>query len=66
MCISGAAWDNAKKHIEVSGEKGSPLHVALIIGDTVGDPLKDASGPSLDIFINLIGIASLLYAAHTL
>jgi len=68
MCISGAAWDNAKKYIEVSRreEKGSPVHAASVIGDTVGDPLKDAAGPSLDIFINLIGTAALLYAAHTL
>lgn len=62
MCISGAAWDNAKKYIEIRMRegKGSPIHVASVIGDTVGDPLKDAAGPSLDIFINLIGTAALM------
>jgi K(+)-stimulated pyrophosphate-energized sodium pump len=65
MCVSGAAWDNAKKHIEMSGgEKGDPIHSASVIGDTVGDPLKDTAGPSLDIFINLIGTAALIYATH--
>ncbi|MEM2342226.1 MAG: sodium-translocating pyrophosphatase [Candidatus Bathyarchaeia archaeon] len=66
MCISGAAWDNAKKYIEINerGGRGSPIHTALVIGDTVGDPLKDAAGPSLDIFINLIGTAALTYATH--
>ncbi|MCX8171767.1 MAG: sodium-translocating pyrophosphatase, partial [Candidatus Bathyarchaeota archaeon] len=66
MCISGAAWDNAKKGIETGGrkEREDTAYVASIIGDTVGDPLKDAAGPSLDIFINLIGTAALIYATH--
>jgi len=64
MCISGAAWDNAKKYIETGeyGGKGSSAHEASVIGDTVGDPLKDAVGPSLDIFINLIGTIALISA----
>jgi K(+)-stimulated pyrophosphate-energized sodium pump len=68
MCISGAAWDNAKKSVEASSPsyKGSMLHAAAVIGDTIGDPLKDAAGPSLDIFINLIGMAALIYATHIL
>ncbi|MEM2715022.1 MAG: sodium-translocating pyrophosphatase [Candidatus Bathyarchaeia archaeon] len=65
MCISGAAWDNAKKRIEGSGRRREEsTYMASIIGDTVGDPLKDAAGPSLDIFINLIGTAALIYATH--
>jgi len=66
MCISGALWDNAKKRIEMSvhESRSSPIHTASVIGDTVGDPLKDAAGPSLDIFINLIGTAALIYAAY--
>ncbi len=65
MSIGGAAWDNAKKFIEAGnlGGKGTPAHTAAVIGDTVGDSLKDAAGPSLDVFINLIGIVALLYAA---
>jgi len=65
MSIGGAAWDNAKKFIEAGnlGGKGTPAHTAAVIGDTVGDSLKDAAGPSLDVFINLIGIIALLYAA---
>ncbi|MEM3479774.1 MAG: sodium-translocating pyrophosphatase [Candidatus Bathyarchaeia archaeon] len=68
MCISGAAWDNAKKRIETSErkEKEDAAYVASVIGDAVGDPLKDAAGPSLDIFINLIGTAALIYATHML
>ncbi|MEM2374683.1 MAG: sodium/proton-translocating pyrophosphatase, partial [Candidatus Bathyarchaeia archaeon] len=64
MCISGAAWDNAKKYIETGGYggRGSSAHEASVIGDTVGDPLKDAVGPSLDIFINLIGTIALISA----
>lgn len=66
MCISGASWDNAKKHIEIrmQEDKGSPMHAASVIGDTVGDPLKDAAGPSLDIFINLIGTAALMHVTY--
>jgi K(+)-stimulated pyrophosphate-energized sodium pump len=65
MSIGGAAWDNAKKFIEAGnlGGKGTPAHTAAVIGDTVGDSLKDAAGPSLDIFINLIGTVALLYAS---
>lgn len=64
MCIGGAAWDNAKKFIEAGnlGGKGTPTHAAAVVGDTVGDPLKDAAGPSLDVFVNLIGTVALLYA----
>jgi len=68
MSIGGAAWDNAKKFIEAGnlGGKGTPSHAAAVIGDTFGDSLKDAAGPSLDIFINLIGTVALLYAASFL
>jgi K(+)-stimulated pyrophosphate-energized sodium pump len=68
MCIGGAAWDNAKKYVEAGnlGGKGTTTHDAAVIGDTVGDPLKDAAGPSLDIFINLIGTIALLYATSLL
>ena len=58
----GTAFDNAKKVIEVSGHKGSPEHQAAVVGDTVGDPLKDVAGPALLIFMKLIGMASLLVA----
>lgn len=61
---SGGAWDNAKKYIEAGhhGGKGSDEHVAAIVGDTVGDPLKDTSGPSLNILIKLSAILSLVFA----
>lgn len=61
---SGGAWDNAKKYIEAGhhGGKGSDQHVAAIVGDTVGDPLKDTSGPSLNILIKLSAILSLVFA----
>ncbi len=58
---SGGAWDNAKKHIESLGGKGSPEHVAAVVGDTVGDPLKDTAGPSLDIFIKIMNTVSLVF-----
>ncbi len=66
MCISGAAWDNAKKSVEANNpsQRGDIVHAATVIGDTIGDPLKDAAGPSLDIFINLIGMAALIYATR--
>jgi K(+)-stimulated pyrophosphate-energized sodium pump len=58
----GTAFDNAKKVIEEGGKKGSFQHQAAVVGDTVGDPLKDVAGPSLLIFMKLIGMASLLIA----
>lgn len=58
---SGGAWDNAKKNIEAKGLKGSPEHVAAVVGDTIGDPLKDTAGPSLDIFIKIMNNVSLVF-----
>ena len=61
---SGGAWDNAKKYIEAGnhGGKGSDEHTAAVVGDTVGDPMKDTSGPSLNILIKLSAILSLVFA----
>jgi K(+)-stimulated pyrophosphate-energized sodium pump len=58
----GTAFDNAKKIIEDAGGKGTPEHAAAVIGDTVGDPMKDVAGPSLLIFMKLVGMAALLIA----
>jgi len=64
MANSGAVWDNAKKYIEEGhlGGKGSDNHKAAVVGDTVGDPFKDTSGPSMNILIKLMSIVSLVFA----
>ena len=64
MANAGGAWDNAKKYIEggAMGGKGSPSHKAAVVGDTVGDPFKDTSGPSLNILIKLMSVVSLVLA----
>jgi K(+)-stimulated pyrophosphate-energized sodium pump len=64
MANSGGAWDNAKKYIEEGryGGKGSPAHKAAVVGDTVGDPFKDTSGPSLNILIKLMSMVSVVFA----
>ena len=64
MANAGGAWDNAKKYIEEGhhGGKGSDAHKAAVVGDTVGDPFKDTSGPSLNILIKLMSMVSVVFA----
>ena len=64
MANAGGAWDNAKKYVEKGnlGGKGSDVHKATVVGDTVGDPFKDTSGPSMNILINVMAIVSLVIA----
>ena len=64
MANAGGAWDNAKKYVEKGnfGGKGSDVHEAVVVGDTVGDPFKDTSGPSMNILINVMAIVSLVIA----
>jgi len=64
MANAGGSWDNAKKYIEQGqhGGKGSDAHKAAVVGDTVGDPMKDTSGPSLNIMIKLMAVISLVFA----
>ena len=65
MANSGGAWDNAKKYIErgAYGGKGSDCHKAAVVGDTVGDPFKDTSGPSINILIKLLSMVSIVFAS---
>jgi H(+)-translocating pyrophosphatase len=69
MSNTGGAWDNAKKYVESNkdpsmGGKGSDIHKAAVVGDTVGDPLKDTSGPALNIVMKLMAIISLVFAGY--
>ena len=68
MANTGGAWDNAKKYVEGGqhGGKGSPAHKAAVVGDTVGDPFKDTSGPSINILIKLMSMVSIVFAAFVL
>ena len=62
---AGGAWDNAKKYVEKGnfGGKGSDTHAAAVVGDTVGDPFKDTSGPSMNILINVMAMVSLVISS---
>jgi len=65
MANAGGAWDNAKKFIEAGafGGKGSDAHKAAVVGDTIGDPFKDTSGPAMNIVIKVMTIVSLIFAS---
>lgn len=67
MANAGGAWDNAKKYVEEGnlGGKGSEVHKAIVVGDTVGDPFKDTSGPSLNILIKLMSMVAIVMAGLT-
>jgi K(+)-stimulated pyrophosphate-energized sodium pump len=63
MCNAGAAWDNAKKYIELGnfGGKGTPVHAAAVMGDTVGDPFKDTAGPAINSLIKVLNTISIVF-----
>ena len=61
MSNAGGAWDNAKKLIETTGRKGTDPHKAAVVGDTVGDPFKDTSGPSINILIKLMTLVAVVF-----
>ena len=67
MANAGGAWDNAKKYVEEGnfGGKGGEVHKATVVGDTVGDPFKDTSGPSLNILIKLMSMVAIVMAGLT-